>query len=215
MSQASLTLSFPVIAHSRRLDNQPASQPVSDAARFERFLAGENDAFVEIHRAYNRRLHLYCTKMIGNPTAAEDVVQELWERVIRMRESPSGQVRNPLGLLFTIARNCCLDYLKSPRRKTLALDDLGESAHPVDRDSMSELEELALASLDALPFESREVLVLNLYAGYRFDEIATMLGKSPEAIWARASRARAQLRKIVAAGIAAARRGTNPDEVAP
>jgi DNA-directed RNA polymerase specialized sigma24 family protein len=63
------------------------------------------------------------------------------------------------------------------------------------------LEELALASLEKLSFEYREVLVLNLYCGYRFDEIAAMTGKTPDAIWARASRARAQLRKMVASAI--------------
>jgi DNA-directed RNA polymerase specialized sigma24 family protein len=74
------------------------------------------------------------------------------------------------------------------------------------------MEELALTALDALPFETREILVLNLYAGYRFDEIAAMLGKSPDAIWARASRGRAQLRTIIAEQIASERKPTSSDE---
>jgi DNA-directed RNA polymerase specialized sigma24 family protein len=60
---------------------------------------------------------------------------------------------------------------------------------------------MVLASLDELSFDHREVLILNIYCGYRFDEIAAMMGKSPDAIWARASRARAQLRKAVRAMI--------------
>jgi DNA-directed RNA polymerase specialized sigma24 family protein len=59
------------------------------------------------------------------------------------------------------------------------------------------MEELAVAALQELPFNHREVLVLNIYCGYSFEEIATMLGKSPEAIWTRASRARSQLRKLI------------------
>jgi len=36
-----------------------------------------------------------------------------------------------------------------------------------------------------------------MYCGYRFDEIAEMLKISPNAVWTRASRARAQLREII------------------
>ena len=36
-----------------------------------------------------------------------------------------------------------------------------------------------------------------MYSGYTFEEIASMLGKSPDAIWARASRARKKLRELV------------------
>ena len=71
----------------------------------------------------------------------------------------------------------------------------------------SDLEEKLVAALDSLPFETREILVLNAYCGYRFDEIATMLDKSPDAVWARASRARAQLRRMVLADDTTKNRG--------
>ena len=61
----------------------------------------------------------------------------------------------------------------------------------------NKMEELVNSSLDTLKFEDKELLVLNMYCGYRFDEIATMMGMSPNAIWTRASRARAQLRDRV------------------
>ncbi|MGA1308250.1 MAG: RNA polymerase sigma factor [Candidatus Kapaibacteriota bacterium] len=51
------------------------------------------------------------------------------------------------------------------------------------------MEELVNSSLDSLKFEDKELLVLNMFCGYRFDEIAEMMGMSPNAIWTRASRA--------------------------
>ncbi|HVZ40419.1 MAG TPA: RNA polymerase sigma factor [Candidatus Kapabacteria bacterium] len=171
-----------------------------DAALFGRFLDGENEAFVSLFRKYNQRLFVYCVKIVGDAQLAQDMTQEMWERVIGMRESPQ-QVRNPGGLFLRIARNLCIDHIRK-QRPMVPLEDVGNIEMVMDaRSAPSELEELALAMLDRLQFEYREVLILNLYCGYRFDEIAAMTGKTPDAIWARASRARAHLRKLVAAAI--------------
>jgi RNA polymerase sigma-70 factor (ECF subfamily) len=177
----------------------PSATPIhEDAALFERFLNGEDEAFVALFKRHNRRLFTYAAKILGSHEQAEDITQELWERVIQIRSSPQ-QIHNPAGFFVRMARNLCLDHLKRGRR-TIRLDDADDSPHlGAAATELTEMEEIAVAALDGLPFESREVLVLNLYCGYRFDEIATMLGKSPDAVWARASRARAQLRNIVAA----------------
>jgi RNA polymerase sigma-70 factor, ECF subfamily len=168
-----------------------------DEALFNRFLRGEDDAFLGLFRRHNRRVFTYCLKIVGGREQAEDIAQETWERIIALRTQPYS-VRNPIGFLLRIARNLCLDHLKT-RKHHLALDNLSESSHPVhSTGEHSTLEELVLTALHRLSFKYREVLILNTYCGYQFEEIAEMLGKSPEAIWARASRARAELRTIVA-----------------
>ncbi len=167
-----------------------------DASLFSRFMKGDDEAFLHLFRRHNERLHLYCLKIVGDRDQAEDLTQEMWERVIELRRSPS-EVRNPVGLLLRIARNLCIDHLRKARR-LLSLTELEETDLPTySIREPSEMEEIALASLEKLPFEYREVLVLNLYCGYRFDEIASMLDKSSEAVWATASRARRKLRTMV------------------
>lgn len=169
-----------------------------DAILFQRFLDGEDDAFLRLYKKYNQRLHIYCLKIIGDQELAADIAQEMWEKVIQLRNDPQ-QVHNPGGLFLRIIRNLCIDHLRA-RRPSLSLDEVDDSPHfAYTPHEPSELEELALAALDKLSYEYREVLILNLYCGYRFDEIAVMTGKTPDAIWARASRARAQLRKMVGA----------------
>jgi RNA polymerase sigma-70 factor (ECF subfamily) len=59
------------------------------------------------------------------------------------------------------------------------------------------LETIILEALEKLPTADKEVLVLHIYSGYPFGEIAEMLGKSQEAVWQQASRARVKLRNIV------------------
>lgn len=174
----------------------------SDTDLFGRFLAGDDRAFRDLFHRHNGRLLLYCRKIVGNGAQAEDLTQEMWAKVIELRRRPS-EVRNPVGLLLRIARNLCIDHLRKGQR-LLSLADLDDESVPDHTVRQpSEMEERALIALERLPFEYREVMVLNLYCGYRFDEIASMLDKSSEAVWAMASRARRKLREMILAATAA------------
>jgi RNA polymerase sigma-70 factor (ECF subfamily) len=169
-----------------------------DEGLFERFLVGDDAAFMELYDRHNPKLYLYCLKIVGNETVAEDLTQELWERMVRYRSKPQ-KVNNLRMFLLTIARNLCLNHLKSSRR-TSSLDLEQESNHPsVSMREMSHLEELVVLSLPRLSFDQREVLILNVYCGYPYDQIAEMLGDSVTAVRMRASRARAHLGRLITA----------------
>jgi RNA polymerase sigma-70 factor (ECF subfamily) len=168
-----------------------------DAELFDRFLAGDDAVAVKLFRKYNTRLFLYCAKMLRSNDQAEDITQEIWERLIRLRAKPE-QVGNLAGLLFTMARNLCLNQIRNAGR-SVPLGAIAESAHPSTTiPGSTDIEETVLSALDSLGFEDRELLILNIYCGYRLDEIATMLEISPNAAWTRASRARARMRRIIA-----------------
>lgn len=201
MTDYTLTIVEPIDAAEQARPHERADAGRTDAALVERFLAGEKAPFLELYDRHNDRLLVYCLKVLGDRDVAGDVTQELWERVLRLRGS-GRRIDNPLGYFFKIARNLCLQHRKKKSRGMYqSLSLLPESALPVDRDAPSPLEELILGSLELLSFDHREVLILNMYCGYRFEEIAVMLGKSPEAIWKRASRARRELRELVLAGV--------------
>jgi RNA polymerase sigma factor (sigma-70 family) len=166
----------------------------ADAALFARFLAGDDAAFTSLYSAHNQRLFNYCAKMLRDHDAAQDIVHTMWERVIAMRVTSQSAdiIRNPVGLFVRIARNLSLDHLKHHARQT-TLDD----ASAMQIIAKSEDEELVLRAIERLPDETREIIVLHYYSGYDFNEIAQMLGKKPNAIWTRVSRARAELKKIL------------------
>jgi RNA polymerase sigma factor (sigma-70 family) len=195
MTSHSMTMTMPMAA-GESADAPQAVNMSEDAALFRDFLGGDDVAAIKVFRKFHRRLFVYCSKVLGSPEQAEDVVGEVWERVVKLRSNPP-EVHSPIGFLLKVARNLCLNHIRS-RRDHQSLSAMDESDHPTySPEPRSELEERLIGALDTLPFETREILVLNAYCGYRFDEIATMLDKSPEAVWARASRARAQLRRMV------------------
>ncbi len=169
----------------------------SDAELFTRFLEGDDVALVEMFDRHNHRLYLYCLQFSRNEQQAEDLTQEMWERVIRLRSNERTTVQNPLGLMLTIARNLCLDNIRRERRHA-DLDEISEASHPVAHvPELSHMEELVILALPHLPDAQREVLVLHAYSGYRFDEIAEMLGEPVGAVRTRAWRARAHLGRII------------------
>ena len=168
-----------------------------ESLSFMNFLNGDDNAAMYFFRAYNRKIFLYCAKLVNNTHVAEDITQEVWERIIKLRNQSHPEIANPGGFMFTIARNLCLNHIKL-RKHTIPIDAISEIDIPHEfQPGSTDMEELVSSSLDSLKFEDKELLVLNMFCGYRFDEIAEMMSMSPNAIWTRASRARAQLREKV------------------
>ena len=173
----------------------------SDRRLVERIAAGEESVMLELFDRHHHRLHLYCLSMVGDREAAADLAQEQWLRLIAFIRS-GAEIRSPVGLMLTIARNLCLNHLRLTRPH-LSLEDLPESDHPVAHSrELSHLEELVVLSLPRLPFAQREVLTLHAYCGYRFEEIAEMLGEPAGVVRMRASRARSALGRIISAILA-------------
>lgn len=156
---------------------------------FQAFLSGDDAAFGEIYREMNPRVSAYCFKLA--PDVWQDIVQELWERVISLRAKHI-DIESPLSFLFHVARNLTIDHFRRSVESRPILENDATTEEPAH-----DLEALVLESLERLAFDDREVLVLNIYSGYKFDEIAKIQGRSTEAVWQQASRARKKLRQLV------------------
>ena len=193
---------FGVGAGAKEPQATPAQGEVGDVELFQRFFAGNDLALVALFDRHNHRLFHYCLQLVGSTQMAEDVTQELWERLIRIRRDGREYIpRSAMGLLLTMARNLCIDALRA-KRLHADLDELPEASHPqASIHEVSHLEELVIKALPHLPEAQREVLVLHTYSRYKFEEIADMLGEPVGAVRTRAWRARAHLGRIIAAMI--------------
>ncbi len=146
------------------------------------------DSF-EHHRAHLRAV---AYRMLGSLAEAEDATQEAWLRASR---ADASAVDNMRGWLTTIVARVCLDMLRS--RKARREDDLDHRApEPIATGAdqaavLAESVSLAvLVVLEKLDPAERLAFVLHDMFGMPFDEIATIVGRSPVAARQLASRAR-------------------------
>jgi RNA polymerase sigma-70 factor (ECF subfamily) len=129
----------------------------------------------------------------------EDAVQETW---LRLARTDSALVENLGGWLTTVIARVCLDRLRSRRaRPEVAVgavpDELAGAADDDDPARQAVLAESVgaalLVVLDLLPPAERVAFVLHDVFAVPFDEIATIVDRSPEAARQLASRARRRL----------------------
>lgn len=170
----------------------------TEAELLGKIFAGNDAAFHALFALYNKRLTVYALKMLGEHEEAKDLVQEVWIRIIEQRRTPPAAAIEYAGAyLFRITRNLCLDMIRASKEH-LPIDELSEQDHPRSPDGeRTAIEEIVMAGLEKLPLEDRELLVMHSYLGYAYEEIAELQSKTPEAVWTRASRARAKLREII------------------
>lgn len=118
---------------------------------------------------------------IARPADVDDLVQESYARLLRMREER--RMRSPRGLLFTMARNAAHDLFR--RRGTAATAPLSEvelqnvaDDQPGTAEVVSRGQEIELlaAAIDALPERCRAVFILRQFENLSQREIAARLG---------------------------------------
>ena len=71
---------------------------------------------------HRRKIWAFCYQMLGSPFDAEDAVQEVYERVWRARDTFDPDRGTQAAWTFRIARNVCLDRLRSAARRILPRD---------------------------------------------------------------------------------------------
>jgi RNA polymerase sigma factor (sigma-70 family) len=152
----------------------------------------------ERHRPHLRAV---AYRMLGSLSDADDVVQEAW---LRLSRSETASVENMRGWLTTIVARLSLDELRSRRsRGEQALagrlpDPLVDRVDRIDPEHEALLAESVglalLVVLETLSPAERLAFVLHDIFGVRFDEIAPIVERSPEAARQLASRARRRLR---------------------
>ena len=136
-------------------------------------------------------------RMLGSLNEADDAVQEAW---LRLSRTHADEIENLGGWLTTVVSRVCLDMLRSrSSRKEEAFD--AQPAEPIairegQRDPEQEtlladsISTALLIVLDRLDPAERLAFVLHDMFAVTFDEIASILGRSPEAARQLASRAR-------------------------
>jgi RNA polymerase sigma factor (sigma-70 family) len=149
---------------------------------------------------HHRGLFDFFAKMTGSRTAAEDLVQDVFVRILKYRGTFRDESRFK-AWMFHIARNARVDYFRKHRADSLAAEDgseylqsrFGLPGEDLEQEQQTFLLECALFKL---PEDKREVLILSRYHDMKYEQIAGLLGCEVNTIKVRVFRAIKELRDI-------------------
>lgn len=177
----------------------------------ERLKRRESTAWAELYERHIREIYGYVLHLVGgNTPTTEDVVQATWMNALRgfsRFDSETDQVR---GWLFAIARSQVALHYRRQRSGIGASRELDTdwssvasrvspaSLEPLDELHRLELADVVRASLLELSASYRELLLAKYVERKTVSELAFLHGKTEKAIEGLLSRARAELRNVLA-----------------
>src|SRR3954452_10853493 len=184
----------------RRADRHP-----DDGPRREDVTVSDDERLAEEFEAHRERLRAVAYRMLGSGHEADDAVQETWLRLHR-----SEGIDNLGGWLTTVVSRVCLDMLRARtnKREDELTEDVvydgvvggtSESDPELEAELADSVEEALHVVLRSLSPAERLAFVLHDLFAVPFDDIATIIGRSPAATRQLASRARRRVQQPNAA----------------
>ncbi len=173
----------------------------SDKALMMKVKNGDLDKLGLLFERYNRPLFSFFYRMCKEQEVCEDLVQSVFERILKYRDTYTGNGRFSTWM-FSIARNAHIDYYRKEKRNgdTIEIDEerleVGNTEEQlvVNKKEKKELLEMALDRLDE---DKREIVILSRYEGLKYKEIAEILDTTEGAIKVKMFRAMKELKDLV------------------
>jgi RNA polymerase sigma-70 factor (ECF subfamily) len=157
---------------------------------------GRVDAYNVLVSRWEKRIYNYLLKLTGHPEDSMDLCQETFLKGYRNLERLDDPARfGPW--LYRIAHNEAISHI----RKARPVEDLKDQAAAgagFQRMAPVEVTLAVEAALKRLPPEQREAVVLKVYEGFKFDEIAEILECPPSTVKSRVYTGLEQLKTILA-----------------
>jgi RNA polymerase sigma-70 factor, ECF subfamily len=195
------TVDFPVYrTWKRRMDQKTEAEIIA------RILKGERQSYARLVEEYKVPIYNLAFRMTGNSQDADDLAQETFVRAYQQirRFDPK---KGFFTWLYTIGLNLIRNHLKRKLfqnpLKTMDVSSYGapevENKESDDNFSSNKTHQLEV-SLQKLPVDLRETIVLRFYQDLSFEEIAAIAGASVSAVKMRVYRALAKLKELLESG---------------
>lgn len=171
-----------------------------DAALVAAAKDGDTAAFEALVRAHSGAVYAHAMRFFGDPQAAEDVVQEVFIKVLRSIQGFDGAAAFSTWL-YRVTRNVCLDALRAGRRRPVPVDLLDL---PLTASDDTAGEAITSATVEhvmrTLPPEDRDALSAIGLFGMSYAEAAIALGVPEGTVKSRVFRARRTLVSALGGG---------------
>lgn len=176
-----------------------------DVVLIQRTLSGDENAFVNLVRKYEKKVHTLVYRKIRDFHIAEDITQETFLQVHQKLETLEDPMRFSKWL-YVIADRLCVAWCRKNRLQTEPLEDSDTSE--IETEAYSRFAAIQNAEifaearrdlieklLEKLPERSRTVITLHYFKEMTCTEISNFLGVSEGTIKSRLRRAQQHLRK--------------------
>ncbi|MEO7314315.1 MAG: sigma-70 family RNA polymerase sigma factor [Ginsengibacter sp.] len=146
------------------------------------FLEGNNDSLEKIYRIYFDELYQYGNKWLNDSNLTEDVIQDLFIKLMRTRQNLS-QTSSIKFYLFRSFKSIALDKIKA-EKNTILLDDYDEKLFQIhlnpenvliDKQDYHLIREKLNVAISKLTPRQREALFLRYNKGFSYPEVAEMM----------------------------------------
>jgi RNA polymerase sigma-70 factor (ECF subfamily) len=195
------------------------AEPGAVEAALRAAQCGDLAAFNRLVQLYERQVYNVCYRTLGNVEDAADATQDAFLAAYRGLKTFHGPATGFRAWLLRVAINACYDQLRRRKRRPvdrLGMDNNEPTAHGSEEPSVAERlpdpdpgpEQRALSAetasriqsaLERLSPEQRLTVVLCDVQGLSYDEAAEIMDVELGTVKSRLSRARAQLRELLAA----------------
>ena len=173
--------------------------PISDNRLMEDVRDGKVERLAILFERHHIMLFNFFLRLTGNRSVSEDLVQDVFLRILKYRETYLSQSRFAVWM-YQIARNVHVDHLRK-QKPELPIDEQFEEPAASGPDTVERLglgEEAATLrrALDRLPLRKKEILLLSRFQGMKYREIAELMGCDIGSIKSTIHRAVKELGKI-------------------
>jgi RNA polymerase sigma factor (sigma-70 family) len=151
---------------------------VTDNLLMEDVRGGKVEKLAILFERHHVALFNYFLRLTGNRPVSEDLVQEVFTRILKYRATYRGEDRFAVWM-YKIARNAHIDFLRR-QKETVPLEDQFEEAQSADlipEERVERQQEAALISraLKKLSPKKQEVILLSRFQNLKYREIAELM----------------------------------------
>lgn len=147
---------------------------------------------------YHKRIYNFLARMTMDRTAAEDLTQNVFVRMIRYRTSYREGAKFQ-SWIYQVARNIFSDHYQETRNRRHGFVDVEKiqeaMADSDETEILNEREELLHRSLAKLDPDQRELLILTRFQHMKYEEVATIMDTTVANIKVKVHRAIGKLRE--------------------
>jgi RNA polymerase sigma factor (sigma-70 family) len=172
-----------------------SANSMSDEELMSQVRSGVGEMLGPLFDRYHVPLFNFYLKVTGERSASEDLVQEVFFRILKYRQSY--RTETPFrAWMYQIARNARIDLLRRRRAESSWEPEMSPAFLPPDTAEQSEETALLYRALMRMPEEKREVLILSRFQELKYEEIAQLLGCEIGTVKTRVHRALQELREV-------------------